>query len=202
MNFLAHIYLSGNHEGILIGNFIGDYVKGHDYNHYAPPIKKGIIIHRAIDSFTDQHSMTAGCKNLVRDPYGLYAGIVIDIFYDHFLATDWNRYAHISLKRFIRNRYEILKQNFQIFPDGIKRFFPYFVRSNWLESYATFDGVESVLRRMSFRTTLPDHSERAIDLMKENYDFLKGSFRVFFQDIMEHLEKQYDLKVGDAGLIP
>ena len=95
MNFLAHIYLSGDSRELLIGNFIGDYVKGKDYEKYPPAIQDGILLHRKIDWFTDDHSITKKAKKLVRGQYGLYAGIVIDIFYDHYLSANWDQYILI-----------------------------------------------------------------------------------------------------------
>lgn len=196
MNFLAHIYLSGNSDGILIGNFIGDYVKGRNYNNYPPMVKKGILLHRNIDSFTDKHPITYQCRNLVNEKYSKYSGIVIDIFYDHYLAANWNLYSRQSLKKFIYGKYKILTRHFDIFPDGVKRFFPYFVKSNWLEAYSTFDGLESVLRRMSYRTSLPDYAEFALLKLSDNYEIVKRDFKTFFTEIISYVESNYSIKLG------
>ena len=195
MNFLAHIYLSGPSEEILVGNFIGDYVKGHDYTFYPKKIKQGILLHRNIDSFTDKHTITRSCKSYIREEYGKYSGIVIDIFYDHFLAVNWNDFSRVSLSRYIRSRYDILDSHFEIFPEGVKGFFPYFVRSNWLEAYVSLDGLESVLRRMAIHTSLPDHSEYAIDQLRNNYSALKKHSLDFLSEITDYVRIQHSIKL-------
>jgi len=195
MNFLAHIYLSGSSEEILVGNFIGDYVKGHDYTLYPSKIKKGILLHRSIDSFTDRHPITRSCKAYIREEYGLYSGIVIDIFYDHFLAVNWSDFCRVSLSRYIHNRYEILDSHFEIFPEGVQGFFPYFIRSNWLEAYVSLGGLESVLRRMALRTSLPDHSEYAIRELRANYSALEKLSIEFLREIIEYVRLEHSIKL-------
>lgn len=176
---------------MLIGNFIGDYVKGREYLRYASRIREGILLHRSIDAFTDKHPITKSSKSYIRDKYGKYSGIVVDIFYDHFLACHWSDFSDQSLHRFIHYKYDILSSYFPIFPDGVKYFFPYFVRSNWLEAYSTIDGLESVLRRMAYRTSLPEFSEYAILRLKENYQTLGSSFMVFFNEIVEYVKREH-----------
>jgi acyl carrier protein phosphodiesterase len=193
MNFLAHIYLSGVSDEILIGNFIGDYVKGKDYLHYPAGIRQGIMLHRNIDTFTDKHPITSSSRAFVRDKYGKYSGIVVDIFYDHFLASHWSNFSDRTLHRFIHSKYDILSSYFFIFPEGVKSFFPYFVRSNWLEAYSTFDGLESVLRRMAYRTSLPEFSEYAIWQLRNNYEIMSNSFIAFFNEIVDYVTSEHSI---------
>ena len=176
MNFLAHIYLSGDSREVLIGNFIGDYVKGKNISGYPEKVKQGIMLHRKIDSFTDSHILTRSSKKIIAEKYGLYAGIVVDIYYDHFLSANWHLYSEIPLREYIHDRYRLLDSGFSIFPAGVKSWFPYFIKSNWLETYIHFNGLNMVFKRMSYRTSLPDHSEYAVSQLKENYDFLKENF--------------------------
>ncbi len=189
MNFLAHIYLSGDSREILIGNFIGDYVKGKKITGYPEEVKKGIMLHRKIDSFTDTHSITRSSKKIIAGKYGLYAGIVVDIFYDHFLSANWGLYSDMSLHDYIHDRYSLLDSGFSIFPAGVKSWFPYFIKSNWLETYIHFEGLNMVFKRMSYRTSLPDHAEYAVDQLKENYDLLKENFIEFFSELREMVLK-------------
>ena len=191
MNFLAHIYLSGDSRELLIGNFIGDYVKGRDYEKFPPAIQEGILLHRKIDWFTDDHDITKKAKKLVRDQYGLYAGIVIDIFYDHYLSAKWDQFCDMSLKEYVRNRYRLLDSGFSMFPVGVKAWFPYFIKSNWLEAYTSFDGLIMVFKRMSYRTSLPDHSEYAVEQLKENYEEMESYFNEFFEEIRIYVGSKY-----------
>lgn len=195
MNFLAHIYLSGDLDDIMIGNFIGDFVKGNNYLKYPEYIGKGIILHRKIDSFTDRHPVTRTCKTYINPKYGKYAGIVVDIFYDHFLATNWKHYSSVSLKDFVIQKYTILSAYDYYFPQDVKAFFPYFLESNWLNAYSTFDGLGTVLQNMSSRTTLPDFSSYAIKILKDNYDFLGKSFYSFFKEIIFFVESEMSIKL-------
>ena len=193
MNFLAHIYLSGDSKEILIGNFIGDYVKGKKFIGYPEEVKQGIILHRKIDSFTDSHILTRSSKKIIAEKYGLYAGIVVDIYYDHFLSANWHLYSEIPLREYIHDRYRLLDSGVSIFPAGVKSWFPYFIKSNWLETYIHFEGLNMVFKRMSYRTSLPDHAEYAVDQLKENYDLLKENFLEFFSELREMAIKDYDI---------
>jgi len=194
MNFLAHIYLSGDSRELLIGNFIGDYVKGKDYEKYPPPIQEGILLHRKIDWFTDDHTVTKKAKKLVREQYGLYAGIVIDIFYDHYLSANWDQFCDMPLREYVRNRYRILDSGFSMFPAGVKAWFPYFIKSNWLEAYTSFHGLIMVFKRMSYRTSLPDHSEYAVEQLKDNYGEMESYFNEFFEDVRKYVGTEYGMQ--------
>lgn len=194
MNFLAHIYLSGDSRELLIGNFIGDYVKGKDYEKYPPLIQEGILLHRKIDGFTDNHPITRNAKNLVRGKYGLYSGIIVDIYYDHFLSANWETYCEMPLKSYVRNRYRMLDSGFSIFPAGVKSWFPYFIKSNWLEAYTSFQGLIMVFNRMSYRTSLPNHSEYAVAQLQNNYDLMEKYFGEFFEEIRSFVSREYDIQ--------
>ena len=196
MNFLAHIYLSGNSRDILIGNFIGDYVKGKEYIYYPAGIQKGILLHRHIDSFTDQHPVTRSSKKFISERYGLYAGIVVDIFYDHFLSAMWDKYSDMSLSTYVRDRYKMLNTGFSHFPSGVKNWFPYFIKSNWLETYTSFEGLVMVFKRMSYRTSLPDHSDYAVDMLNKNYDELRDGFFVFFEELCAYVTAEHGIKLN------
>lgn len=200
MNFLAHIYLSGDSRELLIGNFIGDYVKGKDYEKYPPGVQEGILLHRKIDLFTDTHIITRNARNLVREQYGLYSGIVVDIFYDHFLSANWDVYCDMPLRTYVRDRYRILDSGFSIFPAGVKAWFPYFIKSNWLEAYTTFHGLIMVFKRMSYRTSLPDYSEYAVAKLQEHYEVMKEYFRVFFDEIRDYVGKEYQIEYKGMNL--
>ncbi len=199
MNFLAHIYLSGDSRELLIGNFIGDYIKGKDYEKYPPAIQEGILLHRKIDLFTDSHPITRQAKNLVRERYGLYSGIVVDIFYDHFLSAKWDQYSDMPLKTYVRDRYRMLDSGFSIFPVGVKAWFPYFIKSNWLEAYTSFHGLIMVFKRMSYRTSLPDHSEYAVAQLQDNYKLMEEYFLKFFKDMRTYVSKEYKIRYKGMG---
>jgi len=195
MNFLAHTYLSGCDGDIIVGNFMGDYVKGRNYVHLPEPVRKGVLIHRDIDSFTDAHPITRRSRLRLVSRYHKYAGVIIDIFYDHFLASLWSEYCNIPLKEYVDRTYALLKQNYRILPMGIKVWFPTFLENNWMLAYQSVEGIELVLDRMSANTTLPDHTSFAIEVLRNRYDSFADDFREFFPSIIDFIEEKYTVDI-------
>lgn len=197
MNFLAHTYLSGCNEEIIVGNFMGDYVKGKNYVHLPDMIRKGVLIHRDIDYFTDTHHVTRRSKHRLVEKYHKYAGVITDIFYDHFLASLWSSYSDIPLKEYVDRTYDLLKRNYKSLPTAIKVWFPTFLENNWMMAYQTVEGIGLVLDRMSANTSLPDHTEFAIKVLRDEYDLFTEDFNEFFPDIIDFIEEKYrvDIKI-------
>lgn len=195
MNYLSHIYLSGESEEIKIGNFIGDFVKGKQYLKYPPNIAKGILLHRQIDSFTDSHSIVNECIVKLRPGFGKYSGIVIDIFLDHFLAVNWHHYSFERLSSFTKQFHAILLSNFFQLPSQVKMFLPFLIQNKRLQSYASFQGVEKTLRIMVQRTSLPSETEFAIKILEDEYQFFNKAFNQFFPEIIDFVETIGDFKI-------
>ncbi len=195
MNFLAHIFLSGKSEQILVGNFIGDSVKGKYYDDYPVLVQRGITLHRFIDFYTDTHPVIHRSKFLLNSHYHKYSGVVIDIFYDHFLTVTWNKFSDIPLREFIYNTYDTLIRNSKLFPEEVKRFFPFFILRNWLETYSYVNGIETVLDGMSRHTSLPDHTKFAIEILLEHYSLFEDHFMEFFPQIIAEIEKRFEISV-------
>lgn len=180
MNFLAHVFLSGNDKQLQVGNFIGDYVKGSSYTCYTPRIAQGILLHRAIDDFTDKHPKVIEAKKLLQPSFRLYSGIFIDMFYDHFLASQWQQFSPVPLKRFARRFYKNMVWHFRILPPRVKGFLPHLIASNRFCVYATVEGLQRSLEIMESYTSLPHKSEEAIALLKESYEYFRENFNEFF----------------------
>ncbi len=196
MNFLAHTYLSGCNEEIIVGNFMGDYVKGKNYNQFPELVRKGILIHRDIDTYTDMHPITRRSKLRISPRYHKYAGIIIDIFYDHFLASLWNDFSSLPLQEFVSRTYDLLKRNYKVLPEAIKRWFPTFLENNWMMAYQTVEGIELVLERMAANTSLPNHAGYAVEVLSERYDSFKNDFLEFFPSIIDFLEEKYMIEIS------
>jgi len=195
MNFLAHTYLSGCNEQIIVGNFMGDYVKGKNYVHLPELIRKGILIHRDIDTFTDTHSITRRSRLRLVECYHKYAGVIVDIFYDHFLASMWLDYCSIPLREYVDRTYDLLKRNYKALPQGIKVWFPTFLENNWMLAYQKVEGIELVLDRMSANTSLPDHTSFAIEQLRGHYDAFQKDFQEFFPLIIDFIEGKYGVDI-------
>ena len=180
MNFLAHIYLSGNNESIQIGNFIADAVKGRKYEAYPQEIKTGILLHRQIDWFTDNNDIVKKSKRRLGNKYGHYKGVIIDIFYDHFLAKNWNNYSDTPINEFSHEFYIVLQHNLDILPNRIQKLSPYLIKGDWLTNYATLEGIERVLIGMNKRTHEISQMHLAIHDLKANYADFEHDFTTFF----------------------
>lgn len=190
MNFLAHAFLSGNNDDILIGNFIADAVKGNHMEKFREGIWQGIKLHREIDSFTDAHPVFARSKHRIQGRYGKFSGVIIDIYYDHFLAAGWSDWSDSDLSEFSLQVYQLMLENYAILPARSKRILPYMIIHNWLVGYSRFKDLRWVFKGMA-RRTREYHSgmETAVESLEEHYDAFRQDFREFFPDMIRHAEK-------------
>lgn len=183
MNYLAHIYLSGENDALKIGNFIADSVKGKRYLNFSKGIQNGILLHRKIDTFTDAHPVVRKSISRFSDDFGLYAGVIVDILYDHFLGANWNDYHPQSLEKYVAEFYELLQENFSILPRRVQDFYPYMAEQNWLLSYASISGIEQILTQMNHRVKTGVELQKSISELRKDYQSFEEEFRVFFQEL-------------------
>lgn len=195
MNYLAHIYLSGTEEAVLIGNFIGDYVKGRDYLKYPPNIQKGLVLHRKIDSFTDSHKIVLQSKKYMAPQYGKWAGIIIDIVYDHFLIKNWEKFCPVPLLDYKEDIFDVLQKYYPVLPERVKYFVPSFIQNDWIDTYSTTEGIINVLYNMSLRTHLPDKTEFAAEILRKYYIQLDSEFLTFFPELMKFVIKEFEVHI-------
>lgn len=196
MNYLAHIYLSGESDEVILGNFIGDYVKGSKYREYPEKVAYGIRLHRSIDLFTDQHQDVKKCIEMLKPEYGRYAGIVVDIFFDHFLAANWNQYSAYTLREFSKHAHAVFLSNFRLLPFRVKQFLPFLIQHKRLESYAKVERLHEVLEIMSRRTSLPANSEWAMQVLIQEYDQFEALFQSFFPEMIEYVETDFGVEIS------
>lgn len=183
MNFLAHIYLSGDDTEIKIGNFIADSVKGKQFIHYPKGIQKGIILHRAIDTFTDTHPTVRKSVRRLFPVYSHYSTVIIDILYDHFLAANWSDYSDIPLDVYVADFYTLLKENIDILPLPIRQFLPIMINQNWLLKYSTVQGIGEILTQMNHRTGNKSRMNLAVKELEIYYEQFGEEFKSFFEDM-------------------
>ena len=184
MNFLAHIYLSGNNEAVTIGNFIADGIRGKKYLKYPRDIQTGILLHRQIDTFTDAHKTVRLSTKRLHKNYGHYSGVIVDILYDHFLAKNWSKYCNLPLAEYVDNFYESLENNFEILPKRIQKLMPYMIADNWLLSYASIEGITKVLEGMNRRTQNRSQMNLAVNELQECYNEFEDEFTCFFDELI------------------
>lgn len=190
MNFLAHLYLSKENKNILIGNFIADAVKGSDYKKYPEEIEAGILLHREIDHFTDTHPIVKKSKRRLNLQYRHYKGVIIDIFYDHFLAKNWHQYSETPLAVYAENVYGFLQENNEIFPERIQKLLPYMIEYNWLVSNASIQGIEKILAGMNRRSKGISKMDLATVDLIEHYEDFESDFTLFFEELMQFSEEK------------
>ncbi len=183
MNFLAHIYLSEGNEAVTIGNFIADGIKGKNYKKYPPQIQRGILLHRSIDSFTDQHPIVRKSTARLHKNYGHYSGVIVDILYDHFLAKNWKNYHEQPLDEYIQDFYKLLRTEFDILPSRIQQMMPYMISDNWLLSYATIQGISKILVQMNRRTNNISKMNFAVIELEQFYKEFEDEFTSFFIEL-------------------
>ncbi len=186
MNFLAHIFLSGDNEAVKFGNFIGDWVKGKSYNNFPQEIQKGILLHRKIDSYTDSHKTVKKSILKIRQAYGKYSGVVTDILYDHFLAQNWQIYSESSLKDYVNEFSKIVFENFDTVPQSAKIFVSPFIRRKRLICYSDINCFAKVLRKMAVYTSMPNKVKEVMRIINENYEDFLSDFTTFFPEIIDY----------------
>lgn len=185
MNFLAHLHLSYPHRSEMVGNFIGDFVKGRNYLSYPDDISRGIKLHRSIDSFTDTHPIHKKCRKLFADDYRLYSGVIVDMVFDHYLAKGWKEYNELKLKEFSQLSYKILEDHVLTLPERAQGILQKLKKSDRLASYETIEGLSEAISLMSRYTTLPDHTSNAIEIIIENSIYLENQFNIFYRELIK-----------------
>jgi acyl carrier protein phosphodiesterase len=188
MNYLAHAFLARHDPELVIGGFLGDFVKGAIAQLYTPVIRQGIELHRHIDSYTDQHELVRASKQLFSAQRRRFAGIMLDVFYDHLLARHWSRYSTISLGQFAQQVYQVLQDSEVVLPDRLQQMLPYMIEQDWLSSYQEIDSIGNTLNRISQRLKCRNTLVNSLEELEHHYPTLERYFLMFFPDLMAFAE--------------
>lgn len=183
MNFLGHIYLTPNDDKLLLGNFIADSVKGNPDKLFDKRISDGIRLHRAIDDFTDRHPIVRKGVERFRPTQGRYASVVIDVVYDHVLASNWSHFHQEDLDKFVKKTYQRLDAQSHHFPESVQRYFPYMKEQNWLYNYQFEWGFRKSLEGLDRRSVNPTEMYRSVEVFLEFQEEFLLEFREFIEDI-------------------
>jgi len=184
MNYLAHLHLGGQRPDQLLGSLYGDFVKGRLQGQFAPEIEEAIQLHRSIDVFTDRHPLVDVALSRFSLTRRRYAGIVLDVFFDHCLARDWALYADRPLALFTSDVYRVLSSERQL-PERLAKIAPHMVANDWLGSYQEFEVLEQVLRGISRRLTRPEELAAAMQELRRLYEPLSEDFRLFYPQLQD-----------------
>lgn len=186
MNFLAHIFLSGDNDLMKIGNFMADGIHGKNFDAFPLEIQKGIILHRSIDTFTDAHPVFRQSTKRLHANYHHYSGIIVDIFYDHFLAKNWSTYSDEKLEDYSERFYQSLRDNHDLLTLKTQKMLPYMIDHNWLLSYQTIENIENVLARMDTRMKYDSNMRFSVAELKTFYVEFESEFTAFFKELIVH----------------
>lgn len=191
MNFLAHAYLSFDDPGVLVGNMIGDFVKGGKLEGYSPAVQRGIRLHRAIDVFTDGHSSTRAARAFFKKDCGLYSGVFVDVVYDHFLGNDKGRFPGAGLPGFAEHIYQVLEDHALELPATFRPVLHYMKMQNWLYNYRLNEGVFRAFGGIIRRAKYLDDLSSAFRNFEMNYAGLGDCYRSFFPDLLAYATEYY-----------
>lgn len=192
MNYLAHLFLSGDDPLVMVGNFMADGVKGRDLSAHHPDVQRGIRLHRRIDTFTDQHPLTAVGRKRLHPHCGKFAGVALDLFYDHLLASEWERHSNVPLPQFAQECYVVLEREIARMPERTQRMLPYMVHGDWLTGYAQVEGLADALYGMSIRVPHGMVLAGAEAVLVAHEADLRREFRTFLVELREHLAATWE----------
>jgi len=193
MNYLGHFYLSGDQPDVIFGNFIGDVIKGSKWKAYPESIQKGILLHRFIDDFTDNHPDTQAAKDRIREHFSITSSIVVDMYFDHFLSLHWQKYHRQPLLEFSHKTFERLKPYEKEMPSYTGFLYQKMRDEDWLLSYKSIKGVSFALSRMGKRVSFQNNWDKAEEVLKENYILLEHDFHRFFPTLILQVSKRFDI---------
>ncbi len=186
MNILAHLYLSGESKEVMLGNFIADFVNGEEAAEYQRPIYLGILLHREIDRFTNSHLLFSQSKKKLWQRHRHYSSVIVDIFYDHFLAKNWLDYSSIELQKFSDHAYSTLQGFEESLPAKAKYVLPHMISNNWLVNYAKLDGINRAMQGLARRASFQSEMAKALEDLENHYDSFERDFTAFFPDLVSH----------------
>ncbi len=184
MNYLAHLFLAGDSAESLIGNLAGDFVKGLLGDRFTPGIRDGIRRHRRIDAFTDTHPHVAAFRRVLIPEHGHYARVISDVFFDHFLATNWARYSRESLEAYLARVYAAIDPHQSELPGHLRFVYPRMRDGQWLQSYGDVGGIHLALSNLSKRLSRRPHLETATHHLIDSRAELERRFHDFFPDVV------------------
>lgn len=190
MNYLAHLFLAGDESESLVGAMLGDFVKGAAKNNYPPIIQRNIELHRRIDSFTDAHPIVRAAKAYIAPERRRFGGILLDIFYDHYLAKNWARFSNIALASFTNKVYAALRQHHPLLPERLQKMLPYMMAEDWLGSYARVEWIELTLQRMARRLRKGERLAGGAEELHRHYDRFEADFLMLFPELLDLVKTQ------------
>ena len=185
MNWLAHLRLSPAPALVRLGNLCGDFVAGVELSTLHPQLQRGVQLHRAIDRFVDAHPVVQRARQRLQPPFRRFAGVLLDVWFDHFLARDWAQHGDgQSLPQFLADVHQDLRTHHTVLPAPLQRVAPRFCADGWLEGYASVDGIARVLGLMARRLTRPTPLAFGAELLRADYAAVERDFAALWPELV------------------
>lgn len=185
MNYLAHLFLSNKDPKLMMGNFLGDLITNKDFHQLEPELKKGVELHRLIDTYTDNHKIVSKTVEYLHPHHHKYAPVVVDIFYDYLLFINWKKYTDESVQDFADWSYEVINEYLEFVPQRRRKQVESMVSHNWLLGYGEFKHLHQTFLRVKKRARFPSNFELATQHLVDNLEILNSDFNEFFPDLIE-----------------
>ena len=190
LNYLAHIHLGHLSHTSLVGNFLGDFVKGGDLSYLSSSHRQGVWLHRRVDSFTDQHSTIIELRRHFPGTLRRFSGIALDVYFDHLLCQHWERFSSEPIDTVLNQFYQQLKQTdlaeSKRFADVKQRLLKY----RWLNNYASRESVDGTLKSIERRFSRPIvFSEQASRFLQYNHSLIEDRFMSFYPQLIQYAKK-------------
>lgn len=195
MNFLAHMALSAHDDGEMVGNLLGDFARYLDVPSLPPQMQRGIKLHRLIDRFTDFHPVHLASQQRVSDERGRFAGVLIDVFYDHYLARDFAAWYQCPLPEFVARAYAAVETQMPVLPEPIVVILRKMIEQDWLSTYVTLDGIDLTLQRIARRLSRPTSLASGIAELRANYDAFGNDFAAFYPLLIDYVQSQRNVSL-------
>lgn len=186
MNYLAHQFLSFQNADLQLGNLYGEIVRGKDFENFTGDLRKGILLHRSIDTFTDANEIVKKSSKKFHDKYGKYAPIIVDVVYDYYLIKNWHLFTDLDFEEFTENTYQLFRTHFEEFPPKLQYIIKHLLDYDWFHNYQSLEGIGKTLDGISQRSKFQNNIGASVKEIKENYEELNQEFQVFFPELVQH----------------
>lgn len=202
MNYLIHLFFSDPGEEALLGSLLGDFVKGNPADRFPSAVADGILFHRRIDSYSDSHLITRRSRKRISPARRRFAGVIVDVCYDHFLSRHWPQFNAVDLQSFVGRVYSVFDRNRAYLPERLLRVLPSMIAENWLGSYCRLEGVGDALDRIAGRLSRGAAFKGAVAEIEAHYDDLETDFWAFFTDLCAFCAEWKQTRQRGAGATP
>jgi len=201
MNYVAHQFLSFQNPKIQLGNLYGDIVRGNHYENYQGFIKTGILLHREIDSFTDNHPATKRSTQIFHKRFSKFSPVIVDVVYDYILIKNWNKFSDLDFDTFTNDCYDLFQNHLAEFPEKLHFIIQHLLKHDWFRNYQSLEGIQQTLKGISQRSKFPNEIYLATEEIEEHYTKLENDFLEFFPEIIQHCQNFIQEQISEFNRI-